>query len=797
MEGTPIQHLEFRWRHRDGGYRWASEAIAPICGDGGRVEAVQAIFEDITERKHQEVQRLALAGLREQVQRMKSADDIEIVMRTIRNSLEILEIPFQDWGINVVDASTDPPTVRFHNMTRDGEWRVGDMEHEGKDLVVGIWRTGAPFHRQDLKVEDDHQEQKHIGEGFDHSARSVIDIPFSHGTLAVNSTEPRAFTERNIAQLQEIAGVLSEGYQRMMDLRILEQRNRQLEENDRLLTAFHQIALETLSSLDMDQILDNLARQVIEAGIFRSLMVALVDERNRCITVDRAFSRHGDGSIRRGEPQRDGVGLSYSLDGKDILAEAARTGSLQVAVEWDDRFTPRPDLRPENLRGQVAYFIPVLHGSRALAVLATGSTIQDKEDTLRHIEVMQPLLDQVAISLEHARLYGELQREIAERRQIEQELVRTQRLRAVGELSAGISHNLNNILTSVLGPAQLLERRTNDPAILREAHDIIAAARRARDLVHRLHLSVRTEEEDELQPVAINEIVQEVVQSTRPRWKDERESSGIAIAVVMQLGDVLPIRGTESRLHDILTNLLFNAVDAMPEAGTITIGTEAVAEGVQLTFRDTGIGMDEETRQRVFEPFFTTKMEVGTGLGLSTAYGTVTRWGGKIAVESQPGEGAVFTILFPAWHEVIDPDHGSAEVAQTRRGRLLIVEDDEGVCDLLSRLLSTRHVVEIVRDGQAALGKCVAGRYDAALIDLGIPGAPGDQVMRKLRQADPAVATVLITGWELGEADPRRLAFDFALLKPFADLDEVEDVVSRAVLLRDGRVAGREANAGS
>jgi len=243
-------------------------------------------------------------------------------------------------------------------------------------------------------------------------------------------------------------------------------------------------------------------------------------------------------------------------------------------------------------------------------------------------------------------------RDITQRKQREQERVCIQRLRAVGELAAGISHNLNNILTVILGPAQILQRKTDDPVVLREAENIITSVERARDLVHRLHLSVHGEEEDRLQSVPVNEVVQEAVQINRFRWKDEPKSHGIPIEVVTELGDVPPIRGTASRLHEILTNLLFNAVDAMSEGGTITIATQTVEEGVQLTFRDTGIGMDEETRRRVFEPFFTTKQDVGSGLGLSTTYGTVSRWGGHIEVESQPGEGTTFTFFFPVWAEV-------------------------------------------------------------------------------------------------------------------------------------------------
>jgi len=374
-------------------------------------------------------------------------------------------------------------------------------------------------------------------------------------------------------------------------------------------------------------------------------------------------------------------------------------------------------------------------------------------------------------------------RDITERKQLEQEMLRLERLRAVGELAAGVSHNLNNMLVSVLGPAQLLKRKTDDPELLGEADHIIAGARRARDLVQRLNRAVRDEEESELVPVPIHPVIQDAIQAARPRWKDESEAQGITIEVVSQLEEVPDIRGTGTGLHDILLNLLFNAVDAIPEGGTITLATQEVDEGVQLTVRDTGIGMDEETRKRVFEPFFTTKQDVGSGLGLSTVHGTVTRWGGRIEVESEPGQGTTFMLWFPAWGrwEVPSQEAAATERLPVRPGRLLIVEDDEGTCRLLDRLLSETHEVETVLNGREALERFAPGRYDAVLIDLAMPGMPGDQVAREMHQIDPSVVTVLITGWDVRPDDPRLWTFDYQLQKPFKDLDEVETVVAQAI----------------
>ena len=258
--------------------------------------------------------------------------------------------------------------------------------------------------------------------------------------------------------------------------------------------------------------------------------------------------------------------------------------------------------------------------------------------------------------------------------------------------------------------------------------------------------------------------------------------------MVTDWGDVPQIQGTEAGLHDILTSLIINAVDAMPKGGTITIRTETVEDQVQITFSDTGTGMDEETRRRVFEPFFTTKMDVGSGLGLSIAYNTVTGWGGTIEVDSAAGEGTTFTLRFPVWMaEAVETQEKTADAFPTRSGRILVVDDDEAVCSLLARLLGKQHEVETVFDARQALDRFAPEKYDVVLIDLGMSGMSGDRLVHEMRQIDPATATVLITGWDLPDSDTRVVSFDFQLQKPFEDLDEVERMVAQAIQVHDER----------
>jgi CheY-like chemotaxis protein len=289
-----------------------------------------------------------------------------------------------------------------------------------------------------------------------------------------------------------------------------------------------------------------------------------------------------------------------------------------------------------------------------------------------------------------------------------------------------------------------------------------------------------------LQAVDLNGQIRETIQFSRPRWMDETQAKGISIRVESELGDVPDVRGNIGELSEVVLNLLLNAIDAMPEGGTMTISTKLSDEDGFVALTVSGTGMDEETRRRVFEPFFTTKADVGSGFGLSTAYGSVMRSGGTIEVESEVGRGTTFTVRLPIFEDVKE-DAETVEDRSGRSGKILLGEDDEMTCEVLQRILTPKHTVEVARDGMDALQTFTPGRFDVALIDLGIPTVPGDKVAANMREQDPALVTALITGWILEEGDDRLSSFDLHLQKPILGPDLV-DIVAEAIVLHDSRV---------
>jgi signal transduction histidine kinase/DNA-binding response OmpR family regulator len=554
-----------------------------------------------------------------------------------------------------------------------------------------------------------------------------------------------------------------------------------LVEKERLLNAFQQIGQALLASMDLEQILDTLATQVLQASIFRKISIARLDERTGDIEIVRSLAcQMINGRVVPESvflPAGHTVGQRLPGKGKHVFSEVLRRRQM-VIIDTAVNKAEGLDLLADEA-DELVYLIPVKQGNRILAVLATTSDYAEKAEMLQRIAGMQPLLDAIAIALEHARLYSGLQVQT-------RQLIRLERLQALGEMAVGVSHNLNNLLVAVLVPAQFLQKAVSDPKIRKEADEIVQAGRRAADLVRRLYQAVYIPEDERLEAVDVNQIVRQTVEATRPRWQDEPQRRGVRIAMRTELGEVPAVQGMANGLADACSHLIANAVDAMSASGTITIRTATGPLGGQVIVQDTGMGMTEEVQRRVFEPLFTTKDDVGTGLGLSTVYKTVTHWGGSIDIESAPGAGATFSICLPLWRPP-EEETAKAPAVATRSGRILVVEDDEGVSQALANLLSEGHEVVAVDSGPAALARVGQDHFDAAMIDFGMPEMSGDVVARALRENDPTLATVLITGWEIREGDPKLAPFDFFLQKPFGEVEEIQQIVAQAIALHDTR----------
>lgn len=352
------------------------------------------------------------------------------------------------------------------------------------------------------------------------------------------------------------------------------------------------------------------------------------------------------------------------------------------------------------------------------------------------------------------------------RKQLERNLATAEKLNAVGQLAAGVAHDINNYLAGILGPAQLARDAVASGAaardeLLQDLDFIIRAAEDTAQTVRRLQLLARRSRGEpavQQRTVYPDEIIDDVIAITRPRWRNQAQAEGRQINVVSRLGGAPPVLADTGDLREVLVNLVTNAADALVAGGTITIETGSArspsgAPLATLTVRDTGVGMDEEVRAHLFEPFFTTKPAgKGTGLGLAMVQGIVGNLGGSIAVESAPGLGTTIRVVLPASH---------AAAARPERGpgtrgaaplRVLIVEDEDGLREVATRMLRRDgHLPTSVRsaeDALLALGSPLEPRaFDVLVTDIGLPGMSGWQLLQLVGALYPAMPVVVVSGW--------------------------------------------------
>jgi PAS domain S-box-containing protein len=240
-------------------------------------------------------------------------------------------------------------------------------------------------------------------------------------------------------------------------------------------------------------------------------------------------------------------------------------------------------------------------------------------------------------------------RDLTERRRTHERMAQSDKLRAVGELAAGVAHNLNNALTVIQGRAQLLQRRATDEATSKSLEVIVKAVADGSQTLRRILDFARRDQAKSFAPVELAELISTSVEIAKPKWNRKSATHSGSINVSVENRGTVYVMGEAAELREVVLNLLFNAVDAMPDGGEIEIGTRAELDSACFWVADTGSGMSPETVARIFEPFYTTKGERGTGLGLSASHGIITRHQGRIMVVSEPGLGTRFEVRLPIY----------------------------------------------------------------------------------------------------------------------------------------------------
>ena len=371
------------------------------------------------------------------------------------------------------------------------------------------------------------------------------------------------------------------------------------------------------------------------------------------------------------------------------------------------------------------------------------------------------------VSTEAERLEHMVEERTEELLRLTEERARDHRLAAVGQLAAGVMHDVNNALNPIMAAAYLLDIHADDPVAVRDyAARIARAAETGAATAARVGRFIRQE------PVAgeldvtfdLSLAIREVLAMTQPMWAERGE--GRRVSVEQHLPAGLFIRGIAGELREAMLNLLQNALDAMPDGGTLRIAASSGPAEVTVEVQDTGFGMTSEVRDRAFEPFFSTKGRLGTGLGLSEVYGIVRRHGGRIEIRSQAGSGTTVQLAFPA--AASRPETAPVRQRPATPKRVLLVEDNDDGRHFMGAVLTLEgHLVEAVatlHDGRACLDRAGDRPYDVIVTDIGLSDGSGWDLVALARARWPDIRVGVVTGWEPGPTGAGEA--DFTLRKP-------------------------------
>jgi len=550
------------------------------------------------------------------------------------------------------------------------------------------------------------------------------------------------------------------------------------------LSALLTVSQAMVSSLDLDTILDTIARQVRK--------VIQVDE----CTV---FLLDGGGGILIPaacdvQSYREEVMAVRLRVGDGITGAVAKTGRGEVvnSAQTDPRAVEVPGT-PEEESSLLC--VPLFAREMVIGVVTLVRIGLERRFFVdEDLEMATLFAAQASAAIANARMYEQTKLAYDELRATQNQLVQSAKLNALGEMAGGVAHDFNNILAAILGRTQLLLRSVDDAEVRRQLVVIEQAALDGASTVRRVQEFTRLRQDEHFEPIDLGQVLRDVIEFTRPAWMTNAKKHGVNVEVRQFLEARQRIAGNASELREVFTNLVLNALDAMPDGGLMLITSQDIGEAVVVHVRDTGVGMDAETQARVFDPFFTTKPVKGTGLGLSVAYGIVTRHRGTILVESQPGLGTEFVLRFSACSEEQSPQ-GLPETpveGDFPRLRILAVDDEEPVVDVLADMFRSRgQEVRTAVGGEAGIAEFHRFHPQVVFSDLGMPDVNGWDVARRVKSHAPETPVVLVTGWgsQLEEGSTQARGVDLVMAKPFSMEDVDRALRQVADMIRGAREA--------
>ena len=392
-----------------------------------------------------------------------------------------------------------------------------------------------------------------------------------------------------------------------------------------------------------------------------------------------------------------------------------------------------------------------------------------------------------AASVELDKTRSDLQASIKELRAAQAYATESERLRALGAMVNGIAHDFNNSLWMILGYSELLQQLCRNKPVAPEfgefVDSIVNASLEAVETITRLSDFQRPAElSGQRASLTLNALIEKAIGFTRPSWEAEARGRGTPVEIVSDLGKIEQLMGSAADLCEVFTHLILNAVDAMPQGGTITVQSRMLAGQIEASVADTGVGMTPEVRRRCLEPFYTTKGGRSSGIGLSVVHGAIERHGGTLRIESSPGHGARFIMTFPTGQKCADLEP-LPPAKCTRPLRILAVDDHPVQTELIARMLGGEwHIVATATNGREAIERFDSEHFDLVITDKAMPGMSGDQLAAAIKAREPGTPVIMLTG--LGrvseEAEDLSEFVDLLVAKP-ASLKDLQAAITKVM----------------
>jgi PAS domain S-box-containing protein len=773
--GLPLADLIIpaatRQRHREGLARYLATGEGPVLGrrielTGLRADGSEVAVEVSINRMPGDGPASFAGFLRDVTEREKAAQ----MNARLASIIEYSDDAIASKTLDGIITSWNPGAERLFGYS--AHEAVGqpmamlippERSTEEPTILARIVRGETTDHFETVRITKD-------GRKIDVSV-TISPIRDSQGRIVGASKIARDITDRKLSEVKVQA--------QLARLNLLQQITRAIGERQDIRSIF-QVVIRTLEEhLPVD-----------------FCCICLYDPAEKCLIVTSVGSRS--------EPLA--MELAMTEQARVEIDENGLSRCVRGRLVYEPDISQVPFPFPQRLaRGGLSAMVaaPLLVESKVFGILIAARQ-QARSFSSGECEFLRQSSEHVALATHQAQLYGALQQAYEDLRQTQNAVMQQERLLALGQMASGIAHDINNAISPVaLYTESLLESeaglspraRSQLETIQRAIDDVAQTVTRMREFYR------QREPQLTLLPVDLNRVVQQVVDLTRAHWSDMAQQRGIAIEMRTELAaDLPPIMGADNEIREALTNLIFNAVDAMPNGGPLTLRTRvaqikglhleepAVRKFVQVEIIDAGIGMDEETRRRCLEPFFTTKGERGTGLGLAMVYGAMQRHSADIEIDSEVGKGTTMRLSFaiPATPAVAATSSTAANAVPPLR--ILVVDDDPLVLkSLRDTLEADGHGVTTADGGQAAIDAFLAARaqgdpFPVVITDLGMPYVDGRKVSSAVKTTAPGTIVVLLTGWGQrlvadGDIPPH---VDHVLSKP-PKLRELREALARCL----------------